>query len=299
MRFIEKIWNQLKDPHAATLVIFYIAFVAIVTGTMILLIFVPEQTAVHYIFYVLSALSVVYFVYTVVHLLVPKVKRKIVEVMQRHKLTNGILESYGFRTIVFATVGFIVNIAYAGLQAVMGIVTHSVWNITIAAFYLVLIVMKGVILLYGKKQSDNEITQIKIYRICGWLLNLLVFAISGIIVLINNADMTFRYAGTMIFVVAMFTFYKIIASAIQLFKARKQDSLAVQAIRNINLVSALYSILVLQVAMFQAFGDSPKHFLNGITGGVIAAIIFAFSIYMIVKSNKLLKQKKELKHENQ
>lgn len=283
MKFFKKIFRELKEPRVLFLVLFYVGFAAALTGAVLLLLLVPEQGAFQYLLYGLSAIGLAYFVYTVIYLS-PKVKGKIVTAMSKHRFTDGILKSYGFRTLVFASVGFAVNVAYTALQAIIGIVSRSVWNIVIAVFYLALIAVKSVALFCAVKYEKNAEKQVKAYRACGYMLNLLTFAMSGIIALIFSADMTFEYAGVMIYAVAAYTFYKIITAVYQIFKAKKQDSLAVQAIRNINLTSALYSILVLQVAMFQAFGERANHFSNGITGGVVAAIILTISIIMIVKS---------------
>ena len=118
------------------------------------------------------------------------------------------------------------------------------------------------------------------------MFDLLIAALAGIVILINKADMSYEYAGLMIYFVAVYTFCKIISSIVQFFKARKQDGLIVQAIRNINLVSAIYSVFVLQVSMIQAFGDGNDPISNSIAGGVVALLILLISIYMIVKSHK-------------
>ena len=77
---------------------------------------------------------------------------------------------------------------------------------------------------------------------------------------------------------------------IHFFKARRRDGLIVQAIRNINLVSAIYSVFVLQVSMIQAFGDGNDPLPNSIAGGAVALLILLISIYMIVKSHSAEKQ---------
>ena len=105
--------------------------------------------------------------------------------------------------------------------------------------------------------------------------------------------MYFEYAGLMIYVVATFTFYKFILSIYNIFKARKQDDLYIQTIRNINLASALISIVVLQVAMFQAFSpENNTSIANAITGGAISLIILSLGIFMIIKYNKTLESHK-------
>lgn len=155
-------------------------------------------------------------------------------------------------------------------------------------YYIVLIVIKIVIIFYAQKNKNNEIKQIKIYRCCGIMLNLLTFVLSGIIVLVNKTGESFEYAEIMMLIVAIYTFWKIITAIIQTVKARKHDSINIQSIRNLNLVSALYSILVLQVEMFQAYGNTNNTIMNAITGAVIAVLILVISISMIIKSDKLL-----------
>lgn len=119
----------------------------------------------------------------------------------------------------------------------------------------------------------------------------MMLAFSGVIVLIYTTNMYFEYAGLMIYAVAAYTFFKLVRSIISAIKSRKDDDLYLQSLRNINLSATIISIIVLQVAMFQAF--APEHnqsIANGLTGGGVALIVFALGIYMIVKANKKLKQ---------
>ena len=285
-KFLSKVWNIIRYPRGVFLLCFYTLFALTVAGTVLLLIFAPEKNALHYILYALSAVGLGYFAYTVIVLIVPKIKDCAIRLLQRHSFTDNILKNYGFRTLAFAAAGFIVNIAYAVLQAVVGIVARSVWNIAIAVFYFVLIALKGIVFFCDRKYKENTAKQIKTYRACGYMFDLLIAALAGIVILINKADMSYEYAGLMIYFVAVYTFCKIISSIVQFFKARKQDSLIVQAIRNINLVSAIYSVFVLQVSMIQAFGDGNDPLSNSIAGGVVALLILLISIYMIVKSHK-------------
>ena len=284
-KFLSKVWNIIRHPRGIFLICFYALFALTVAGTVLLLIFVPEKNALHYILYALSSIELGYFAYTVIVLVVPKIKACAIQLLQRHSFTDNILKSYGFRTLAFAAAGFIVNIAYAVLLTVVGIVARSVWNITIAVFYFVLIVLKGIVFFCDRKYKDNTAKQIKIYRACGYMFNLLTVALAGIVILINKADMSYEYAE-----LAVYTFCKIISSIVQFFKARKQDILIVQTIRNINLVSAIYSVFVLQVSMIQAFGDGNDPLSNSIAGGVVALLILLVSIYMIVKSHSAEKQ---------
>lgn len=288
MNFFNKIWNFLKEPKIWFLFIFYVFFLICIGGTITLIVLVESQTVWHFLIYVLSAVLLSYFVYTIIYF-TPKIKNSIIENMKKHKFTNALLENYGYRTIIFSIFSLIINIAYVIFIGVLAAKTHSAWYISITAYYLILILMKGNIF-YSKKKYNTTRKQARAYRYCGIMFILLTLAFSGIIVLIYTSNMYFEYAGLLIYVIAVFTFYKLSLSIVNIFKARQQEDLYIQSIRNINLVSALVSLVVMQVAMFQAFSPANNtSFANALTGGAVSAIILALGIFMIIKSNKLLK----------
>ena len=289
MNFIKKFWNKIKEPKGIWLALFYIAFVVIVGLTLTLVICVNEQTIIHYFLYGLSAVLMTYFVYTIV-IFAPRIKQGTINLLKRHKFTNSLLENFGYRTIIFSIFSFSLNLLYVAFQGVLAIITLSAWYISITVYYLVLSILKGNIF-YSMRKNNSIVKQTKTYRWCGIMFIFLTVALSGIIVLIYTSNMYFEYAGLMIYAVAAYTFYMLTFSIINIFKAKRQSNLYVQSIRNINLVTSLVSIVVLQVALFQAFSpESNTSFANGLTGGAMSALILALGIFMIVKANKTLKQ---------
>ena len=285
-KLFSKLLDILKHPRGWSLFVFYILFACTLTAAIAFAILAPTQTILCYVCYALAAAGLAYFVYTIVYL-APKIKNSTVRAMRRHRFTDNLLNDYGFRTVVFATVGFVVNIGYALLQTIVGIVARSIWNIAIAAFYFVLIALKGMTFLGGKRARSDFEKEVKIYRACGCMLNLLTAALIAIIVLMNRTNMRFEYAGLMIYAAAAYTFYKIAASAVQFSKAKRRGGPVVQALRNFNLVDALYSVFVLQVAMIQAFGSAQNALVNNVTGAAAALSISLVGIYMIVRSYSL------------
>lgn len=289
MTFFKKLWEKLKAPKIWFVILYDILFLGVLAGTIILVVLEQQQSIWHYLLYILAALTLTYFVYTIIYV-IPFIKAKIIATMKKHKFTNSLLENYGYRTLVFSVFSFIINIAYVTLIAVPAIMAGSVWYITIASYYLLLILMKGNIF-YSKKRYNTPVKQARAYRYCGIMFILLTLAFSGIIVLIYTSNMYFEYAGLMIYVVAVFTFYKLVLAIYNIFKSKQQDDLYVQSIRNVNLISALVSVVVLQVAMIQEFSpENNTSIANALTGAGISAIILVIAILMIVKANKKLKQ---------
>lgn len=294
MNFLKNIWSKIKTPRGIWLALFYVFFALITAGTLVLVILVPKQTLLHYLLYVLAALALTYFVYTMV-IFAPKIKNNTIRFLQSHKFTNKLLEDYGYRTLVFAVISFIINLAYISLILVMAIMSKTAWYFTITAYYIVLAFMKGNVF-YSKRKYGSEVKQARALRFSGIMFVIMTIVFSGVIVLIYKANHYFEYAGLLIYAVAAFTFYKLTLAIFNIFKAIKQDDLYIENIRNINLASALISIIMLQVAMFQAF--SPEHnlgFANALTGAGVSAIILVLGVLMIIKSNKRLNALKNAK----
>ena len=152
--------------------------------------------------------------------------------------------------------------------------------------------MKGNIF-HSKRKYGTEIKETRAFRFSAIMFVVMTVVFSGVIVLIYKANHYFEYAGLLIYAVAAFTFYKLTLAIYKISKARKYDSIYIQNIRNINLANALISIIILQVALFQAFSPSSNlGFANALTGAGVSAIILVLGIFMIVKSNKRLKELK-------
>ena len=297
MNFFNKIWNKIKNPCGIWIAIFYVLFTFVTAGTIVLVCLVKEQTVWHYILYAIATIMLSYFVYTMI-IFVPKMKQGIIRSMQKYNFTNKLLKDYGYRTIVFSVISFILNVAYISFVIIMAIMSKTAWYFTICAYYIVLAFMKGNVF-YSKRKYGTEIKEAKALRFSGIMFVVMTIVFSGVIVLIYKANHYFEYAGLLIYAVAAFTFYKLSLGIYNIFKARKHDSLYVQNIRNINLANALISIIMLQVAMFQAFSPSSNSGIaNALTGAGVSSIILFLGIWMIVKANKRLKELKNKTIEN-
>lgn len=289
MNIFVKFWNKIKNPHGIWLILFYMFFVLITAGTIVLVCLVPKQTVWHYILYCFAAVFLSYFVYTMV-IFAPKIKGEIIRSMQKQKFTNKLLQDYGYRTIVFSVLSFILNVAYISFVLVMAIMSKTAWYFTITVYYVVLAFMKGNVF-HSKRKYGTEIKEARAFRFSGIMFVVMTIVFSGVIILIYKANRYFEYAGLLIYAVAAFTFYKLTLAIINIFKARKHNDLYIQNIRNINLASALISIIMLQVAMFQAFSPSSNlSFANALTGAGVSAVILVLGIFMIIKANKRLKE---------
>ncbi len=292
--------QKLKQPPVWLLILTYVLTLASATGALLILLVDWEGTflaVVAYTLFGVAAITLSYTVYTLVRF-APKTRRSIIEWAEKYEFTQSLLRNYGFRTIIFTIISFLMSVAYGVFNGVLGIVGRSIWFGALAAYYIFLAFLRGGILLYHKRKKkndgelDNDLVRAKTYRNCGILLLILNVALSSAIAQMIFDKQSFSYAGWTIYAFAAYAFYKITMSIINLVRARKQNDLTVQAVRNVNLVDGAVSILALQTALLSTFMEegTDVSMFNTLTGAAVSLFAVSLSIFMIVKANKSIKQ---------
>ena len=291
-------FDKLKNINLIGLFLIFIGLLAFVAGDILLIILDKSGSFYAYILYGVSAIMLALFIFVLIYN-VSKIKEKIIIILRKNKYTNNFLNSFGYRSIILAFCSFGFNILYAIFQSVIAIITSSIWYGALAVYYIVLTAIRGGIIfrfISTRKETDDiKIKrQITAYRNCGIYLVVLNIALISAVVQMINDSRGFAYAGFMIYAVASYTFYKLIMSIINIFKAKKHNDYLIQIMKNVSFADALVSILALQTAMFQAFGQevNPDIF-NAITGGVVLVTIIVLGFIMIFRGNKKIKTIKE------
>lgn len=276
------------------LILIYSLTLLLIGLILFLLLTNKSEWIISYFVYAITAIIFAYSVYTII-ISIPRFKQIIIIYMEKRDFTNKLIKNYKFRTIVFAVFSFSTTIIFALFQAFMGIINSSIWFGALASYYIVLSLMRGNNLYKIFKMNINEEGKSKLYRNNGYMLVLLTFIFSFAVVQMVLNEKGFEYIGMMIYVFALYTFYKITLATINIFKARKQNDFNIQTIRNINLADALVSIVALQTAMFHSFGTSDINtsIFNALTGGIVCILIIIIGITMIIQTNKYIKKRRE------
>lgn len=203
------------------------------------------------------------------------------------KLGKRLKEDKRYRIILFAISGFSINILYALYNGVLGIISHSIWFLSLCAYYIILSSMRlGVIL----QDRRNISTENFITRFCGIMLILLAFVLSGSVYLSLTNNIAVKHQEIIMITIATYTFYKVVLAIINTVKIRKENSLLLSTIRNIGCADAVVSILSLQRSMLVSFGEMERdriYMMNALTGAGLFIIIITLGIGMIVKSLKI------------
>ena len=300
----QKLWKSVLTPPTWAKILNFIITILSATLSLIVVVVGLEDgflAIIAYVLFAIAGVSLAYSVYLIIPL-VPKMKSGIIAWMEKYNFTHLLLRNFGFRTLIFAVGSFLMSLLFSLFNAYLGIKNRSIWYGSLAGFYISLALLRGGVLAYhkskiGRKRQNDEYDKARVYRNSGIITLILNVALSVAIGQMIFSDAHFTYMGLTIFAYAAYAFYKITMSIIALIKAHRQTDLTVRAIRNINLVDALVSILALQTALLTMFSDGEINIsaFNTFTGIVVSLLSVGIGIYMIVSANKKMK---ELQKEN-
>lgn len=223
-----------------------------------------------------------------------KLKYYIIGKISRFPFGEKFLSDVVFRTKVSLLFGLAVNLLYAAVQLVYGIVRRSLWSGALAVYYVLLAVMRFLLLKPEKKHGDKSaVSELKKYRLCGIILLLMTPIFASILILIVHKNSGAAYPGFMIYLMAIYALCYIIIAVVNLVKYRKYGSPMLSAAKAVNLTVALISMLSLETAAMTRFGGSDGAFIRrvvaGTSCGAVCVIVLTMAIVMVVRSTKKIK----------
>lgn len=222
-------------------------------------------------------------------------KKRLEKAVRSVPLLDRYLTDAAFKVHVSLYLSLGINILYAAIKMASGIYYHSIWFGTLSAYYMLLALMRFLLLRKTEWETFGKdlISEWKKYRLCGYLLLAMNIALSGVVILVIFRQEGFQYAGYLIYVMALYAFYTIIAAAWKVIKYRKFNSPVMSAAKAINLAAALVSMLSLETAMLEQFNDveNPERFrrvMTGATGAGVCLLVLAMAVSMILRSTRKL-----------
>ncbi|MGN0587176.1 MAG: hypothetical protein ACI4JF_07815 [Oscillospiraceae bacterium] len=270
----------------------------IISTAALIVIFVKEYDShpAACAFYVLSAYTLTVDCIFLAKVL-PQKYKSAKQIVCDHPIGGRFMTDPKFKTHVTLYCSLGVNVLYAAANMFSGIWYRSVWSVTLSVYYIILAVMRFLLVRFVNRVGigNDRVRELKSYRLCGIILLTLNIALSGVVILVIVQNKSFEYAGMLIFVMAAYTFYIIIAAVVNLVKYRKYDSPVMSAAKVINFAAALVSMLSLETAMLSHFGekDNSANFdriMTGATGAGVLIIISSVSVYMMVRSTKAIRK---------
>ena len=187
------------------------------------------------------------------------------------------------KTLKFALISLIFNVAFGAYHLVFGIVSSSWWLLTLGTYYLILSIVRFAVLI--SKLKEQFIT-----KFTGWMLMVLSIPLSGTVILSVVRDRGHEYHMIVMIAMATYAFTKITLATINLVKSRRSTSGALITLRNISFADAFVSIFALQRSMlvsFEGMTETEILIMNVALGSAVCVIVFMLGLNL-VRSKKIL-----------
>lgn len=279
-------WRRLFILHPV-----FILFLTLLSGAGLFWAFTSgmENHWVSYLIYVLSAYTL-----AAASASLPKFVKHIRTAAHSNPYVQRYLSDKELRFQISLYSEQIINTFYGIFKTVSGIIHGSAW-IGADGLYNLAQSLIQLIQILRRRKAQPLMQQWKSYRLCGWLILGMHLTITGLVFQMVHMGRTEEYPGYLIFVTALFAFYKLIKAFIDVAKDRKNKAPIDSSVRLLNLSQALFSIFSLQAAMIHQFDgrDEFAELMNSLTGGAVCIMIVGMGIYMLGRSRREMKKLEE------
>ncbi len=217
------------------------------------------------------------------------IKNKINKIINNNRYLKEYVNNHELRYKLSLLMSLIFNVIYALFKLITGILFKSVWFITFALYYILLVVVRANILKEEINDKSSLLEEYTKYRKTAVILLLTNVILTMIILIIVNQKIMNIYPNWIAITVAFYTFSIIYSAIYNLIKYRKYKSPLMSSAKVINVITSLVSLISLEIILIPTFGSNNIEFFEIMvmaTGGGIALIIIIISLYMIIKSTE-------------
>ena len=221
---------------------------------------------------------------------------KIVAALRRHRLFGRILSDYGARTLFSSVVVLAANIVYVAYLVLMAMIYESAWYGALAGFYAWLVVIRSAVVLwerYFARESGAESAPMRKKRLIAVVSGCALIVAGGVASapIIQMSIGAYPQGGGIPDVVinAVFAFVKMTSAIVQVVRAAGYRDPVAQSLRNASLVTAMMSLLTLQVSLIIAFahGYSMWEYVVGL-GVLVSTATIVSGVYMTARNGYAL-----------
>ena len=286
---LKSIWKKMKNPPNWLAVLSCIATLIVCPAAAIVFALDEGHTVYAFIAFGISILPFSYMAFVTV-LSCKRLFKRIGRVADKFFFTRNLHKNYEFRSIFFGVISLACNVGYTVFLCVTALKYRSTWYGALAVYYILLSTARGGVL--GQNAKDTRKYKydfIKLYkakavnyRYCGFMLMAISLALSLSVIQMFVDGASFYTPKAFIYAFAVVALYRMIMAIYNFVKASKKDDLVVRAVRYLNLITALVTLLSLQTAIFAAFGlVLPTAIVNAAVGTLICLVAMSLGIYMV------------------
>ncbi len=200
---------------------------------------------------------------------------------------------YVFKTFAGSLLSFGVTVLFALYNGFLGIRLLSVWHGSICVFYLLLVLIRGIILLTERNSkamgySERTHGRYRTFVISVTMLLLLNLALICPIALMVKFEKPVNMGRIPAIAMATYTTCKITMASVHIYRQRRKrhNNIFVTELRTINLIDALVSVLTLQntlIMVNRTKSDTDSMLiLSAVSSAVIYIIIVVITICLFV-----------------
>ena len=197
-----------------------------------------------------------------------------------------------FRIVASAAATLAMNLLYGTGHAVLGLMDGSVWLLIMAAYYILLGMMRfGAVPTERKHASERFVM-----RFCGGMLMVLALVMSAATVISLIQERAVPHGIVIMLIIAIYTFWKMTMAIVHTVQAHQSGTPLTRTIRNITLASALASLMTMQRSMLVSFqGEATAQemmILNICTGTAVCLLVFLMGLNMVFEEKGFAKMEK-------
>lgn len=240
-----------------------------------------------YIGYVGMAITFFYSAYLLIRFdfknIVSGYKSTKSKLSQKFTFVKRFFNESDFRTLSNNVIGLNLGLCFVLYSAIIGIIFHSIWDISFSIYYLLLVLIRLLIMLCEQRISKNEnmvstekeLNRAKVLRLEGLLLIFVSIALVVPVTLLAMLQKEVVFPMWIAIANACYAFYKIIDCTYSFIKNKNNNNLSIKGIKNLNLIGALVSMLTLENAMIMTFSVSIEESMK------IMLILSALAVMVI------------------
>lgn len=282
---------RLLFPHIALVIL-----LVPVSAALLFYTFMEKSvtSAVTYLSYALSAYAL-----TILCARVPVLIRKVRTAKEENRYAALYFSDAALRVKLSLYSSSGMNLLYALLQLALGMINRSVWFYALAGYYFLLAVIRILLLRTARRITPGKdlFLEYRCCRLCGAALLFMDIALSVIAFYMVCQNRGFIYHDIAAIAMASYTFAAFTVAVVNVIRYRKYNSPILSAAKQISFASALVSMLSLETAMLNAFGDgdnpSFRFKMTAATGAAVCVTVLGLAVHMLVRSTQKLKQKSE------
>ena len=187
------------------------------------------------------------------------------------------------RTLRFALVSLVFNMAFSAYYIVFSIFTHSWWLFTIGVYYAILSAVRFAVL---RTKDKNHI----VVYFTGIMLMVLSLPLVSTVILSFVEDRGAKFHQIAMIAIAVYTFSKMTIATVNFVKSRQSTSAKLITLRNISFADAFVSIFSLQRSMLVSFEGMTRteiQIMNLATGSAVCIIVFLLGLNLM-RNKKIL-----------